>query len=130
MTSPLLTSTPNSELGQPLDGLNSLGPSASVQNVVDGVVEGRSKPLDLIEVELMDGTKQMSLLGVTIGVVADGDIGSEWLRCMGFLRAYLHVAWRFIFPAPYLAKVSYLPLEIDKVLHRVQYLIRVLDLGP
>ena len=37
--------------------------------------------------------------------------GSEVLRCLGYIRAYLLVALRMIFPKPYYVKVSYLPLQ-------------------
>jgi hypothetical protein len=37
-------------------------------------------PLDLIEAELGDGQKVISFLGVSIGLIADVDIGSEHLR--------------------------------------------------
>lgn len=99
--------------GQPLDGLNNLGVDASVRNVVSGAENKRSIPLDFIEMELGNGEKHLSFLGVTLGVVADGDIGTEWMRFVGYLRTYLHVGWRLIFPAPYKARVSYLPLERD-----------------
>ena len=37
-------------LGQSLDGLNNLGPSASARNVALGASDNRTTPLDLIEV--------------------------------------------------------------------------------
>ncbi len=67
--------------------------------------------LDLIDVELFTGERFVSFLGVTIGAIADCDINSEWLRCLGFVRSYLYIAWRFLFPSPNRARVSYLPLE-------------------
>ena len=66
----------------------------------------QTTPLDLLEVDLSDGSRQVSVLGVTFGVIADGDIGTEWMRCVGFLRVYLYIGWRTIFPDPY--KVSLL----------------------
>lgn len=87
-----------------------MGAEKSARNVLSGT----TTPLDLIEVELCTGEKAVSFLGVTIGAIADCDINSEWLRCLGFIRAYLYIGWRFLFPSPNRAKVSYLPLEIDK----------------
>ena len=39
--------------------------------------------------------------------------GSEALRCLGWMRAYLLVAMRILFPKSYRARVSYLPLATD-----------------
>jgi len=36
--------------------------------------------LDLIEIDLEDGKKLVSFLGVSIGLISDVDIGSEHLR--------------------------------------------------
>ena len=38
--------------------------------------------------------KIMSFVGVTFGVIADCDLGSEWLRFMGYIRSYLYVVGR------------------------------------
>ena len=38
--------------------------------------------------------KIMSFVGVTFGVIADCDLGSEWLRFMGYIRTYLYVVGR------------------------------------
>ena len=38
--------------------------------------------------------KMMSFVGVTFGLVADCDLGSEWLRFMGYIRAYFYVVGR------------------------------------
>ncbi len=48
-----------------------------------------------------NGERHVSFLGVTFGVIADGDIGTEWMRCVGFLRVYLYIGFRTLFPAPY-----------------------------
>ena len=62
-------------IGQPLDGLNNLGPSWSGFNAVIGAEQNKTLPLDLMEVELHNGRKIISFLGVTIGLVADVDLG-------------------------------------------------------
>lgn len=63
-------------IGQPLDGLNNLGPSWSGFNAVIGAEQNKTLPLDLMEVELHNGRKIISFLGVTIGLVADVDLGN------------------------------------------------------
>ena len=63
------------QLGQPLDGTNNLGASWSGRNVAQGASEDKTVPLDLVEVELAGGQKCISFFGVTIGLVADVDIG-------------------------------------------------------
>ena len=65
-------------VGQPLDGINNLGATWAGTNVAVGAAEDKSLPLDLLEVELANdaGQKHISFLGVTIGLIADCDIGS------------------------------------------------------
>ena len=41
-----------------------------------------------------DQRKIMSFFGVTFGLIADCDIGSEWLRFMGNIRPYIYVVGR------------------------------------
>ena len=48
-----------------------------------------------------------------------GKNGSFISRCLGFLRVYLYIAFRTLFPLPYKARVSYLPLERDPATGRV-----------
>ncbi len=77
---PFIFFLPCRYLGQPLDGLNNLGPSASARNVALGCASSSSPltaPLDLMEVDLANGERLVSFLGVTLGVIADGDIGTE-----------------------------------------------------
>lgn len=64
------------QLRQPLDGTHHLGASWSGHNVAQGASEDKTVPLDLMEVELADGKKCISFFGVTIGLVADVDIGN------------------------------------------------------
>ena len=63
-------------IGQPLDGINNLGATWAGTNVAVGAVEDKSLPMDLLEVELANGQKFISFLGVTIGLIADCDIGN------------------------------------------------------
>ena len=67
-------------VGQPLDGINNLGATWAGTNVAVGAAEDKSLPLDLLEVELANdaGQKHISFLGVTIGLIADCDIGSTY----------------------------------------------------
>ena len=64
------------QLHQPLDGINNLGATWAGTNVAVGAAEDKSLPLDLLEVELANGQKHISFLGVTIGLIADVDIGT------------------------------------------------------
>merc|ERR1712110_966557 len=101
------------QLKQPLDGVNNLGAKHSANNVALGAKNSNTTGLDFIEVETHDGHKLLSFLGVTIGLVADVDLGSEFARFLGYIRAYFLVAYRILFPRAYLCKVSYLPLPLD-----------------
>lgn len=67
------------QLQQPLDGINNLGASWAARNVAVGAAQDKTIPLDLMEVELDSGRKIMSFFGVTIGLVADVDIGKVHL---------------------------------------------------
>jgi sphingosine kinase len=64
------------QLDQPLDGLNGLGANWSSLNVAVGAKDDKTIPLDLLDVELANGRKIISFLGVTIGLIADVDIGT------------------------------------------------------
>eukprot|EP00096_Caligus_rogercresseyi_P009939 TRINITY_DN3485_c0_g1_i1.p1 TRINITY_DN3485_c0_g1~~TRINITY_DN3485_c0_g1_i1.p1 ORF type:complete len:361 (-),score=60.26 TRINITY_DN3485_c0_g1_i1:442-1524(-) len=94
--------------------LEDFGLEGAISNVTSASATTQS--LDLLEVHFQkDDTKVLSFIGVTIGLIADVDIGTEWMRCIGYLRAYLMVAWRILHPRCYKAKLSYLPLEIHSV---------------
>ena len=62
------------QLNQPLDGVNNLGSKAGGKNVACGAAKNKTLPLDFMEVEYND-RKIISFLGVTIGLIADVDIG-------------------------------------------------------
>ena len=53
-----------------------MGATAAGNNVAVGAAENKSIPLDLLEVELASGQKYISFFGVTIGLIADVDIGN------------------------------------------------------
>ena len=101
------------QLDQQLDGRHKLGEDHSSNNVCFGAKSNKKIGLDLIEVETQ-GQKLVSFLGVTIGIVADVDIGSEIIRFLGFMRSYLLVAYKILVPRIYHARISYLKLEKDK----------------
>lgn len=102
------------QLDQPFDGMNKLGTNAALENVMSGLKNKRTTGLDFIEVETKDCRKLLSFLGVTIGLIADVDLGTEFLRFLGYIRAYLAVVFKIIFPKSYSVKLSYLPLPLDK----------------
>ena len=82
---------------QNFDGINGLGTDDSLVNVVQGIQLKQTTGLDFIEVET-DGKKVLSFLGVTIGFIADVDLGTEFLRFLGYMRAYPAVIYRILFP--------------------------------
>ena len=65
----------------------------------------------MVEIDLHTGQRFISFLGAGIGLVPDVDIGSESLRFMGYMRAYILVLYKIIKPKYYHAQVSYLPLD-------------------
>merc|ERR1712150_39124 len=100
------------QMKQPFDGMNKLGTNGALDNVMNGLKYQRTTGLDFIEVET-DGKKTLCFLGVTIGLVADVDLGSEFLRFLGYIRAYLLCVLKVIWPKYYHLKLSYLPLPLD-----------------
>ena len=100
------------QLNQPLDGPYKLGEEHSSDNICFGAKSSRKIGFDLIEVETQE-RRLISFLGVTIGIVADVDIGSEIIRFLGFMRSYLLVAYKILVPRVYQARISYLPLQKD-----------------
>lgn len=101
------------QMEQPFDGINGLGTNGSLANIISGTRFKRTTGLDFIEVET-DGKKLLSFLGVTIGLIADVDLGTEFLRFLGYMRAYVAAVYRILFPKLYFVKVSYLPLPKDE----------------
>ena len=119
------------QLNQPLDGRYNLGEEHSTNNICNGATSSKKVGFDLIEVETQE-KRLISFLGVTIGIVADVDIGSEIIRFLGFMRSYLLVAYKILVPRVYHARLSYLPLEKDasgKIIS-VKPTDRRLDLPP
>lgn len=100
------------QMKQPFDGMNKLGTNGALDNVMNGIRNQRITGLDFLEVET-DGKKMLCFLGVTIGLVADVDLGSEFLRFLGYIRAYLLCVLKVICPKYYHIKLSYLPLPLD-----------------
>ena len=88
-------------IGQPLDGINNLGATWAGTNVAVGAAEDKSLPLDLLEVELANdaGQKHISFLGVTIGLIADCDIG----------KSAVHVLLSRFYPDPILILSRFYP---------------------
>ena len=55
----------------------------------------------------------MHIEAFDVGNVAWLSIVPTISRCLGYMRAYLYVAYRIMWPVKYVAKVSYLPLKLD-----------------
>ena len=101
------------QMKQPFDGMNKLGTNGALENIMSGIKHNRTTSLDFIEVET-DEKRVITFLGVTMGLIADVDLGTEFLRFLGYMRAYLAVIWKIIFPKSYYLKLWYLPLPLDK----------------
>ena len=101
------------QMKQPFDGMNNLGTNGALKNIINGLKYRKTTNLDFIEVET-DGKRVITFLGVTMGLIADVDLGTEFLRFLGYMRAYLAVLWRIIFPKSYYIKLWYLPLPLGK----------------
>ena len=76
------------------------------------IVKGKSRKLDLQELELFDLDKKVySFLSLTYGIIADIDLESEVLRCCGMLRTTLWGVHRWLFLRKYYGCLYTLPKD-------------------
>ena len=77
------------------------------------VVKGTVVPLDLAEYELADGSVVPSFLSFEWAMLADVDLGSESMRCLGDLRFQLAAVYRICCLKKYEGTLAYLPFQDD-----------------
>lgn len=93
----------------------------SVENAARIIAGLETQPLDLIEMTQNNKTRT-GTLAATTGFVADSDIKTESMRCLGDFRFTLGAIWSIWQNKAYQAKLSYLPIENEKALRSIPQL--------
>lgn len=83
--------------------------TASAVNAAYYVAKGATAKLDVARYELADGTVSPSFLSFEWAMLADIDLGSESLRCIGSARFQLAALYRICCLRPYRGRLAYLP---------------------
>ncbi|CAE7447136.1 SPHK1 [Symbiodinium natans] len=73
------------------------------------IAKGKQREVDLMTVSQPNQPDRISFLGLSAGVIADVDLGSEWLRFMGGFRFTLYAAVCIAYPRPLVAELHYWP---------------------
>lgn len=83
--------------------------TASAVNAAYYVAKGVTTELDVARYELADGKISPSFLSFEWAMLADIDLGSEALRCIGSARFQLAALYRICCLRPYRGRLAYLP---------------------
>eukprot|EP00798_Chlamydomonas_sp_ICE-L_P017203 gene17203-23524_t len=73
------------------------------------ICKGRTEPLDMATVLQAPGSRYLIFLSVVFGLMANLDIGTEWMRWMGEARFTLGGLKEVILAKKYAMRVAYLP---------------------
>ena len=92
------------------------------------IIRGRTKKIDLQEMELTEVDKKVySFLSLTYGMVADIDLESEVIRCVGMLRTTIWGAIRWVNLRDYFGCLYYLPKDSKMKLEDIPSIKENLD---
>lgn len=86
--------------------LNECSEACTPLNAVFAAIRGIPVPMDLSEVITCDNTVQYSFLALFWGLVADIDLHSEVLRCLGEARLYLGAVYFILQKRRYAGKLT------------------------
>ena len=89
--------------------LHSSGEAFGVLDAAFLIAKGHQQDLDLMTVSQPSQPDRTSFLGLSAGVIADVDLGSEWLRFLGGFRFTLYAGVCIVYPRPLLAELHYWP---------------------
>lgn len=87
------------------------GEVASPVDAAFYVVKGYTRPLDVARFDLADGSVLPSFLSFEWAMLADIDLGSEPLRCLGSARFHFAAVHRICCLRKYRGRIAYLPAE-------------------
>ena len=104
------------------------GDANSLENMCFYIAKGRSKRVDIQEMELRDVDKKVySFLSLYYGFIADADLESEGLRCLGMSRTTLWGAYLWAVLRDNYGCLYYLPSESNLSLNDIPPLNQELD---
>jgi len=89
--------------------LHSAGESYGVLDAAFLIAKGRTQNLDLMMVSQPSQAKRTSFLSLTGAIIADIDLGSEFLRFLGGLRFPVYTVYCLLKPTLLEAEISYWP---------------------
>lgn len=91
--------------------LDNLGEGYGILDAAFCIAKGGHQPIDLMHVQAGAECQRVSFLSLSAATIADIDIESERLRCMGSARFTLWAIWRILRPVRLSAKLIYWPAE-------------------
>eukprot|EP00927_Polykrikos_kofoidii_P080084 TRINITY_DN76954_c0_g1_i1.p1 TRINITY_DN76954_c0_g1~~TRINITY_DN76954_c0_g1_i1.p1 ORF type:complete len:496 (+),score=58.53 TRINITY_DN76954_c0_g1_i1:101-1588(+) len=77
------------------------------------IAKGGRKPLNLMSVTSLGMPPRVSFLSLSAGIIAEIDIESEFMRCIGSLRFTIYAVYRLLVPRTQRAKLVYWPAEAE-----------------
>jgi sphingosine kinase len=89
------------------NGLSAACGFSGVPDAAMAIARGFYKPLDIMSV-FQNGQRRYSFLSLTWGLIADVDIGSEFMRCLGDTRFPIQTIRLLLFPRYYSGKFSFI----------------------
>ena len=81
--------------------------------ILRAILSRKTQEVDLFKVEAGERLKRIAFLSVTIGILADTDIDSEKLRCLGNMRFTLCGLWKIARNRGYRARVIFGEKTLD-----------------
>jgi len=91
--------------------LDSLGEGYGILDAAFCIAKGGHQPIDLMHVQAGAECRRTSFLSLSAATIADVDIESERLRCIGSARFTLWALWRILRPVRLGAELLYWPAE-------------------
>jgi len=91
--------------------LDNLGESYGILDAAFCIAKGGHQPIDLMQVQAGAECRKVSFLSLSAATIANIDIESERLRCIGSARFTLWAIWRIMRPVRLHAELIYWPAE-------------------
>ena len=94
--------------------LHSCGEAFGALDAAFVIAKGRTQSLDLMTVSQPGQADRTSFLGLSAGVIADVDLGSEWMRVLGGFRFTLYAVVCIAYPRPLIGELHYWPANASE----------------
>lgn len=99
--------------------LSAAGETFGVLDAAFLIAKRGQQPIDLYDVRLPDREPSVSFLSLSGGVIADIDLESEFMRCLGKIRFDLYGVWCVIRPRALQAELAYWPANATEDLPKL-----------